>query len=331
MIYNNLDESTHILPRYMIKDKKNNNIKESYSIDINNIIYDTVIEYKSFDVSLIPSDSKITTISCSGSLNVNINLLNMLRYIKLSDKCILSIKYMNIYRSLKNMPKKVLTNKYFDNQATLVVQISNDRMLNIKLFKNGSYQISGCKNISEANILLNKIITILSYNYYIIINNKIVDIGKLITFKDHNNTNICSIVDFHIDMINIVYDINYMLDMIKLVNILRNDIMLKVSYESNIHQAINIKYLNISYYTKKKQIKHPTILIFSSGSIKLTGARSINDICIVYNYIMDILNTNKDHIINKNPKFLLTYNDIKEIEDDYDSESVLPDYDDEIL
>ena len=57
-------------------------------------------------------------------------------------------------------------NQKFYNQITVVIRIDNGscedinkvKSINVKLFKNGSIQMSGCKRIEEVNTVINKLI-----------------------------------------------------------------------------------------------------------------------------------------------------------------------------
>jgi len=162
----------------------------------------------------------------------------------------------------------------------------------MKLFKNGSVQMSGCKSIKNINIVLNKLIIKLKE-----IKAKIED-GKIIEklfIEDLNNINI---KDFKIDMINSNYQVNIQIDRNKLYNLLLKK-KIKSSYDPCIRACVIIKYIPKDNNLENKEI---SIFIFQKGNIIITGARSKQHIISSYNYIDEILINHKEDIIKINDK-----------------------------
>lgn len=116
---------------------------------------------------------KISTVTlCTKFPNCTINLINVGKYLEIDNE-ILGIKYN--YGSLNIMKGKYLTTIYkkaklknvekinkvlFYNQISLVLN-NNGNNVNIKLFRNGSLHLTGCKSINEGvivtSILYNKL------------------------------------------------------------------------------------------------------------------------------------------------------------------------------
>lgn len=104
---------------------------------------------------------KISTITMSCQLpNCNLNLTNIGKYLNI-DKEIIGLKYnyadfslmkgkysTTIYKKakIKNLDK--INKRLFYNQVTIIYN-NNGNNVNVKLFKNGSLHLTGCKNIDE--------------------------------------------------------------------------------------------------------------------------------------------------------------------------------------
>ena len=86
--------------------------------------------------------------------------------------------------------------------------------INIKLFKNGSVQMSGCKSVKNINIVLNKLI------YKLKEIKAIMDDGKLNIIKFIDEPDKITILNFKIDMINSNYKVNMQIDRSKLFSLL---------------------------------------------------------------------------------------------------------------
>lgn len=145
--------------------------------------------------------STISTITLSGKyINCEFNLYNVGKYLKIDDD-IIGIKYYfcnesilkGIYQTcnIKKTKKKVkqVNKTLFYNQISIIIKYDKDQ-INLKLFKNGSIQITGCKNVKNIDHYLN-----ILYKKLLNFQNKNVNI--LLT-KDSNNT----FLDCH----NYIYD-----------------------------------------------------------------------------------------------------------------------------
>jgi TATA-box binding protein (TBP) (component of TFIID and TFIIIB) len=277
----------------------------------------------------LPKNVSISTMSCTCKLGVQIKLENIDKFMQLSEEDIITIKYNGKVRSLdknvlKKKKKKKKTSKNFFNQLTTEIRPSPHKKINVKIFKNGSLQMTGCKSINDCNIVLNHLIHRLKKVYAQIENNKIVEYPFL---EDIDNMDNINVNKFKIDMINSNFDINYKINRENLYNILLKD-KVTCRYEPCIHACVNIKFepkdqphLNIIDDKKSKDgPKKVSIFVFQSGNIIITGAKNEIQIKESYKYIIDILKTNKDNIERK---------EIKEIfDDDEFSELLVTNYKD---
>jgi len=268
------------------------------------------INVDSIEIKNLPLGVSVSTMCASGRLNTKLNIPNIEKYLQLNSNDVLTVK-MNQERirtliSVKNKPKrnkkdinhKDTSKNHFYNQITVVMRVDhgnyNDldfvRKINLKLFKNGSFQMSGCKTIKGVNIVFNKLIYKLKE-----IKAKKMEDGKINEIKFIDNHDKITVTDFKIDMINSNYKVNMQIDRDKLYNLLLKK-KIKSSYEPCIRACVIIKYTPIKENPAQKEV---SIFIFKKGNIIITGARSRSQIISAYDYMNDILLTHTDDIIKK--------------------------------
>ena len=265
------------------------------------------IDESIMDLLQLPENVKISTMSTTCKLNTDINLENINKYMELSENYILTIKYSQKIRSLdKNVLKKKnkkTTNKNFFNQLTVEIRpnpLNQISKINIKLFKNGSIQMSGCKSVTDCNIVLNKLILQLSKEYGVIEDNQIVD-KLFVSDRDKIMVN-----NFKITMINSNFNINYLVNRESLYNILLSK-KITCRYEPCIHACVNIK------FTTSEAIKPVSIFVFQSGNLIITGAKTIKQILECYKYITELLDENYDKILKKDFNSILENEELIEL------------------
>ena len=237
------------------------------------------------EVGELPDEINISTMSASCKLNSKINITDIENYLELNSDSILTKKMNNdnVISLLDINKKKNLKKMSFYNQITIVVRISSgpsenlnlEPKINMKLFKNGSIQMSGCKSAKNINIALNKVLY------------------ELNNFVENPNNLI--ITDFKIYMINSNYKVDMQINRDKLYNLLIKK-RIRAIYDPCIKASIIIKY----YPQNNMNIKGVSIFIFQKGNIIITGGKSRDDIISSYNYINDIIYNHKDDIIKTN-------------------------------
>ena len=300
------------------------------------------IKVNDLEINNLPEGIRISTMCATCKLNTTLNIQNIEKYLQLNPDDILTVK-MNDDRKrtlLSNKevikekkPKKIPKSKKNDikpkkeknqnkncfyNQITVVVRINHGVVddinkvpkINMKLFKNGSVQMSGCKTIDGVNIALNKIINKLKEVKAKIDNNKIYEIKFI---DDSNNI---GIKNFKIAMINSNYQVNMQIDRAKLYNLLIKK-KIKCTYEPCIRACVIVKYVP---EMDNELLKEVSIFVFQKGNIILAASRTKNQLIAAYNYVNNILLTHSEEIIKKNEKdeeqlILDIYNDImKEVD-----------------
>jgi TATA-box binding protein (TBP) (component of TFIID and TFIIIB) len=273
----------------------------------NNHKFIDYLDTKNNEIKALPKGVFISTMCAKCKLTTNLDLNNIYNYLPLDTNDILTVKINNEKirslipikekkrRTKKNTLKK---NSPFYNQVTIVVRINEDeeeedlnkvKKLNLKLFKNGSIQISGLKRVSYTNRALNKLIFRLSQVKALLLEDEIREI-KFIESKE-----IVDVDNFSIYMINSNYKVNMMIDRTNLFKLLLQK-KIKASYEKCIRACVIVKFTPINYNEEEKEI---SIFIFEKGNIIITGARNLNHIVESYNYINNILLEHTDNIIKK--------------------------------
>lgn len=281
------------------------------------------VEYlddKKYGIHNLPKGTKISTACASLKLGVKLNIPNIDKYLLLNSDDILAVNKIRTLLKIKKKNKNVNNDAKpsFYNQITVIVRLDHGETdniddvpkINMKLFKNGSIQMSGCKSVTGINIALNKLIFRLKEVKGKMENGNIVDKPFI---EDIENLNVNS---FKIDMINSNYKINMQVDRDKLYNLLLKK-KIKSSYEPCIRACVIIK------YTPDKDnidLKEVSIFIFQKGNIIITGAKSSSHIISSYEYINEILYTHIDDIIRKDEQkeeelLLKLYDDVmKEVD-----------------
>jgi TATA-box binding protein (TBP) (component of TFIID and TFIIIB) len=263
----------------------------------------------------LPDGISISTMCASCKLNTRLNIPNIEKYLQLNSDDVLVVK-MNKERmrsliTIKNKPKRMkkietkteqkdTSKNHFYNQITVVVRVTQGPTkdlnevpkINMKLFKNGSVQMSGCKSIKNINIALNKLISKLKE-----VKAKMEE-GKIVEKTFIEEPTKITVKDFKIDMINSNYQVAMQVDRDKLYNLLLKK-KIKSSYEPCIRACVIIKYVPAKENVENKEV---SVFVFQKGNIIITGARSKSHIISAYNYMNDILLTHKDEIIKKDEK-----------------------------
>lgn len=244
------------------------------------------IDSEYLKLELLPGNIKISTISATCSLGTNINLNNIYKYLKLDIKKIFTVKFKSKVKSLEPQKKKKKKRNCFQNQMTVEIKPDledyPDSKVSVKIFKNGSIQMSGIKSIVAVNTVLTKLIKELKKEF-----GKPED-GKMtiITFVE-NPSDLC-VTKFKIDMINSGFEIGYQVNRENLYNALLEN-KKECKFEPSIHAGVNIKYTP----SDSKNGKKVSIFVFESGNIIITGAKTVSNILESYDYIVTFMTDHK--------------------------------------
>jgi TATA-box binding protein (TBP) (component of TFIID and TFIIIB) len=285
---------------------------------------------------VLPDGLKISTITITCRFDTLFYINNIGKYLNLSNNKILSVKYKKANgdgctrssvrikqkkkkekKNKKVKSKKKKIKKIFYNQATVKINTKGKiKPTNIKLFKNGSIQMTGCNSIENAiesmKILCSEVCKIRG-----VFNKKMTKIKDIKFTENISNVTVDQILDFKVGMINSNFDIGFHIDRDIFYEIMLGE-STECSYEPCVHACVNIKY-------NYKDIKDISVFVFESGSVIITGAREKSQIVAAYKYIVKKLCSNYNIIVQKDIKCLLKRKDVEHLVSNSSSNSC-PDY-----
>jgi TATA-box binding protein (TBP) (component of TFIID and TFIIIB) len=216
--------------------------------------------------------------------------------------------YNEIKGFYNNLKIKRSKHRFF-NQVTAYIKLSSDRYINVKIFKNGSLQMTGIKKTNECNIIINKLLmeiinpintnSIVPYPANTILPEFMQtpeEPNTMLKFLEVTNIDApvlanLKITDFNIRMINSNCKVPFKINRDILFQLLKKD-KVKCRYDPNSHACVNIRY----EITGNDKV---SIFVFQSGSIIITGGKTIADINLGYNYIMGIISKHYEAIKKK--------------------------------
>ena len=258
------------------------------------------ININDYNMDKIPNNVSISTMSIGCNLGTSFNMKNIYNYLTLSNDDIIAIKSLEGIRCIEELKSKFKSTnknskKNFYNQNTIIICIGVDRFINIKLFKNGSLQMSGCTQLLDANIAISKLIFRLS----IIIKNELNDDIQFV-----ENISDLKLVKINIDFINSNFGVNYLINKVNLYQLLtEQNILCRLTAK---HACLNIKH-------KISSDIYISIFVFQTGSIIITGAKTAENIRDAYIFIVKFLNKHKSKIIKRDISKILSVEEFEEI------------------
>lgn len=281
---------------FKLLDKTNNN--KIINNAVNNKMMTDMNSYLEARQFLIDHNITISTITLDCKLHTLIDIDVFAKNVELKENEIVSVKFGNRKDVATNRtivyikPKKKPSMKNFYNQVTILMKPNNNpsrNYINIKVFKNGSLQITGCKDMCDFYNVINTLIRILKQGKDVI-NKK----GQKIHKKFIDSPDNIGIFDVKVRMINSNFKLNYKVDRKKLAKILKKNHKqttkdkeigyVECKYEpAGGHSCVNIKY-------RYDDVNKPSIFVFQTGAIIITGAKNLQHIIMAYIFIQKILN-----------------------------------------
>ena len=278
-----------------------------------------------------PTPLRISTMTGLSSFSTNINLEIINKFLPINDNIVYIDPGSN--DPVRGLSKKKISNKsykkkkMFFNQTTIIINLFDNRSVNIKVFSNGNIQMTGLKSIDDGikacNLLKDELINLSGS-----INDSIIE---AIPEKSE-----IELKDINIVLINSDYFCGYKIKRDVLHKLIIKKYKLFSSYEPCIYPGVNTKYYwnknnilkdGICRCTKKcsgkglgdgdGECKKITCSVFQSGNVIITGARDLEQIEDAYEYInkifknhMDILKRNNQPAIfednyQKKDKFIM--------------------------
>lgn len=255
--------------------------------------------YSILDLSQLPKSIKISTITLTCQINTTFDNKNIENFLDL-DSDIVTIKSLDVNKSLlitkkrrKTKTKKSKKNAFY-NQVSIGIKkecdINKKGIINIKLFINGSMQITGCKCIDDFLNTLSVLFTKLRVTKAIFDETKNIMVDKPFV-GNIDELQINNIKNIKIAMINSNFNVGFSINREKLFCLLI-DKNISCSYDPIIHACVNIKY----NYDCKKKI---SIFVFEKGTVIITGVNNCDQILEAHKFINNYLHSNYSNIMKR--------------------------------
>ena len=262
----------------------------------------------------LPYDLIISTATITCEVDIIFNVENIGLYFNDFDDIIIGKRYGNrIINNLINVKKvkigkkkKRKEKKNFFNQVSLIFRsatlmgIDPEKLslkekfktVNVKLFLNGSIQMTGCKHLDNVKKSLEILFEKLKITKAILNKNMQFEHKKFINNLDDHELTINKVKKFEIRMINTNFNIGFQINRQKLHQLLLDNLF-DVSFDPIIHACVNIKY-NIPRINKTI-----SIFVFESGSITIAGSNSCEQVLETYNFINKFILSNYNILLSK--------------------------------
>ena len=174
----------------------------------------------------------------------------------------------------------------------MVIPSKKDRPVNLKIFSNGSMQMTGCKHIDNAIEAIERTFVELKKIKAIIDPKKMCLVEKPFCSKPED-LNMTKVIAMEVAMIvsKFTYPIN--INRAKLYELFLKD-NLEAKYDPELHASVDLKFASGD--------KKISIFIFEKGSIVITGAKTCKHILEAYNFVNEYLLTHHKIISKKNIK-----------------------------
>lgn len=269
----------------------------------------------------LPYDLEISTTTITCHLDVVFNVENIGLYFNDFDDIIIGKRYgnriVNNLVSVKKLKtgkkKKRREKKNFYNQVSLIFRSATlmgldpeklslkerFKTVNVKLFINGSVQMTGCKHLDN----IKKSLEVLFEKFKICkaVLNKDLKFELKPFVDDVSKLGIDRVINFKIVMINTNFNILFQINREKLHQLLKqygHD----VTFDPIIHACVNIKYRIPDIINKTI-----SIFVFESGSITIAGSNSCQQVLETYNFINKFILENYCALLSKpiSPKIII--------------------------
>jgi len=170
----------------------------------------------------------------------------------------------NEYEYLKKMKKK---------------KLKKLKTINVKIFINGSLQITGCRRKSHYKYGIETLVKKLKYDK---------DGNYTYEYSSNpKNIGMSEIGNFKVRLINSKFDSDYIINGKELYKCLKDKIVR--IYEPCVHACVNIKFP----YSENEKV---SIFVFEKGSVIITGSKSLSQTFSAYGYSLKMLIEEKDKI-----------------------------------
>lgn len=265
----------------------------------------STVDYQKFrpfsDFNKIPDDVHVSTVTVTCQFDTEFLVGNIGKYVELNYDGITLAKYgssetgvRTLYKSKKRTKKTKKAKKMFFNQTTVEVRPSKNSRISLKLFKNGSVQMTGVKGMDTCVKALSILCREMKQKAYIVeVNNNERKIVEKPFATKLENLEVNKVRNVQIQMINSNTHVGFEIDRDQLYKLLTKK-GINCRYEPCTHAAVNIKY----NYKNSDTI---SVFVFKPGSVIITGAHCVDHIIKAYEFITKILfEFHTDIVMNNN-------------------------------
>jgi len=261
------------------------------------------------DFHILPYDLKVSTITMTCKMDTNFNFELIGKRMVLERKKIVCVKYgqLGLVRTLIELKKnknKMKKKRNFRNQVSVIVELGRGKIVNFKLFKNGTIQTTGCKTIrdfAEAITILCIELKCCTFD----VNESRTAIVKRYFVNKIENMHPRKVTDLKIRMINSNFDVGFLIDRVALYrHALQHNV--RCTFDACLHAGVNVKFP----YDKDTDV---SIFIFETGSIIITGATILDHICKAYDFIVKYLYVNYHTILKGDIDVFLKIQEVQQL------------------
>jgi len=272
-------------------------------------IYTTKMELLGLPYDLIISTTTVTCCLPGIIFNVENIGLNLNAFDEIFIGKRFGNRVVNNLISVKKLKtgkkKKRKEKKNFFNQVSLIFRSATlmgldpnklsikerNKTVNVKLFINGSIQMTGCKHLDNITKSLEILFDKLKIRTAIL-TDKMEFVEKPFV-NDIKILDIKNVKKFKIQMINTNFNILFQINRSKLFQLLLDN-KIDVSFDPIIHACVNIK-----YHLQNNPTKTISIFVFESGSITIAGSNSSDEVLEAYNFINRFILNNYMYLLTK--------------------------------
>ncbi len=269
----------------------------------------------------LPYDLEISTTTITCHLDVIFNVENIGLYFNDFDDIVIGKRYgnriVNNLVSVKKLKtgkkKKRREKKNFYNQVSLIFRSATlmgldpeklslkerFKTVNVKLFINGSIQMTGCKHLDNIKKSLEVLFEKLKIRKAVLNKELKFEIKPFV--DDISKLDINKVSNFKIVMINTNFNILFQINREKLHQLLKQTGH-DVTFDPIIHACVNIK-----FHIPNTLNKTISIFVFESGSITIAGSNSCQQVLETYNFINKFILENYNILLSKpiSPKIII--------------------------
>lgn len=253
-----------------------------------------------------PTPYRVSTITCNATVSTTVKLPVFFKHVRIHPD---TIVYSEFGRESKGVPVRkrpvapVEGKKSFDNQVTVILRMKDGYYPNVKLFRNGSIQMTGVRTEADGHVVVDQIVR---------------EVRRIA--QEHDPDIVGDIHElkgdkFAIRMINSDFGFPFKIRRKNLHQLLISPMYQNAcSFQPLTYPGVKLQYYwnqqnkggvckceNACYGTGKGECKKVTVSIFDSGKVLITGANSFDQVNEAYGYICNVVRSNMQEVVKVLP------------------------------